>query len=180
MIPGKSRGMYQALQNILHGAGAITGATLGGLVSDAMGWRICFLAQAPVSLASLVLAYIYVKNMCHATSHIDTRLSLWRRLDLTGASLLFVGLVLQLVAMSLGSEMSWSHPVVVVTFVASILTIVLFVFQERSCKATPILPLRMIMGRERVALLASNVALGTMAYGVSGTTDMLHTIRNEH
>lgn len=80
--------MYQAFQNILHGTGAIAGATLGGFLSDVVGWRMCFLAQLHASMVSLVLAYYFVKDMEHAATRLLIQQSLWQRLDLAGASLL--------------------------------------------------------------------------------------------
>jgi MFS family permease len=174
LVPGKHRGMYQALQNVLHGAGAVAGATLGGFLSDRMGWRMCFLAQTHVSMMSFVLAYFFVKDTNHGNSSDPKQRSISQQLDLAGASLLFIGLVLQLTAMSLGSEMSWSYPAVVITLIASIITLVMFVLQERRCKTTPILPLKLLLGRERIALLISNIALSITSYGVSGTSRTLH------
>lgn len=57
MIPFERRGMYQAMQNVLHGFGAICGASFGGAIADTIGWRWCFLLQVPVSIIALALGY---------------------------------------------------------------------------------------------------------------------------
>lgn len=160
--------MYQALQNVLHGTGAICGATLGGVISDAVGRRVCFYSQVPISLAGMVLAAIVVKpSLVPEQRGTSIWATAWRRLDLVGATLLFVGLVIQLAALSLGSEQSWSDPEVGILLAISLLTLVLFVFQESRCKATPVLPLGMLTGRERCSLLISNISVGMSVYGVS-------------
>ncbi|RSL90558.1 hypothetical protein CDV31_015655 [Fusarium ambrosium] len=167
MVPDKHRGMYQALQNVLHGLGAICGATLGGTISDSVGWRTCFFAQAPFSLVAFILAYNIIPGKHTAPENTATRhCSSWRQIDVAGASLLFFGLMFQLTAMSLGSDLSWAHPSVIVMLTASSLLMVAFVAHERGEQATPILPLGMLVGRERVALLICNVSLGVVAYGL--------------
>ncbi|KAF4337734.1 multidrug efflux transporter (Eurofung) [Fusarium beomiforme] len=150
LIPKKHRGIYQAFQNILHGTGAICGTTLGGFISDTIGWRICFLSQVPVAMAGLCLASTVVRKR---DSQRSDGANLWiqakSQLDLLGATLLFAGLVLLLAALTLGVERSWDDPLVVALFLG-----------------LPILPLVMLKGCERVALLISNISLGITAYGI--------------
>lgn len=170
--------MYQAMQNILHGSGAICGATLGGVISVAVGWRMCFLAPVPIAMAGLTLAAMVIKP--EKTQAADEGAeeeqgkrgtsifrSIIQQLDLLGAALLFTGLVIQLAALNLGSERSWTDPVVIAPLIISIVILGGFLAQEYRCKVLPILPLNMLVGRERIALLISNICLGVTAYGVS-------------
>ncbi|ERS97606.1 MFS drug transporter [Sporothrix schenckii 1099-18] len=60
LIAPEQRGMYQAGQNILHGVGAILGASLGGTLAGWLGWRFAFLVQVPICLAALVVARVVV------------------------------------------------------------------------------------------------------------------------
>jgi MFS family permease len=159
--------MYQAIQNVLHGAGAISGATLGGFMADRIGWRLCFLTQIPFCVTSFVLAGLFLKETSPARDATVQNRPLLERLDLVGAGLLFFGLVFQLIAMSLGSDTSWSNPAVVALFAASITTLVTFCIHEHRCKATPILPLRLLAGTQKVAMLLANITIGVIAYGVS-------------
>ncbi|GAB1201649.1 hypothetical protein APSETT445_000232 [Aspergillus pseudonomiae] len=46
LIPFRRRGMYQALQNVMHGFGSICGASLGGSIVDTIGWRCVILLGA--------------------------------------------------------------------------------------------------------------------------------------
>lgn len=133
-----------------------------------MGWRTCFLAQVPIAVTAFVLARIFVRSEeSDSTDYTAPSLPIMERLDVLGTTLLFAGLMLQLTGMSLGSEIFWVHPLVVATLLASVVLLCLFIIHERNSKATPILPLRLLVGKERVALLLSNVCLGVTAYGVS-------------
>ncbi|KAF5700613.1 multidrug efflux transporter (Eurofung) [Fusarium globosum] len=167
LIPKKQRGIYQAFQNILHGSGAICGTTLGGVLSDTIGWRICFLGQVPVALAGLCLAAKVVKTEDRQRADVAI---LWNQtisqLDLLGAALLFAGLVLLLAALTLGVERSWDDWLVIMLFSVGVVLLMAFIVQEYRYKGLPILPLDMMNGYERVGLLVSNISLGITAYGI--------------
>lgn len=39
IVPLRERGVWQGYMNIIFGAGTATGAPLGGLLADSLGWR---------------------------------------------------------------------------------------------------------------------------------------------
>ncbi|QSS65788.1 hypothetical protein I7I51_06637 [Histoplasma capsulatum] len=109
MIPFKERGMYQAVQNVLHGFGSICGASIGGSIADTIGWRWCFLLQVPVSILALVVGHLVVINQSHyqnvnREASKTTLSAIWNRVDLSGSFLLIVGLSSQLVGLGLGDH----------------------------------------------------------------------------
>ncbi|KAJ9156229.1 Mfs transporter [Pleurostoma richardsiae] len=171
LVPQKQRGMYQAFQNVLHGLGSICGASLGGLICDAIGWRFCFLLQVPVSVAALIIGKLAIpeKLKVEGDNNFDLqakRPSKWEQIDLSGAGLLFTGLSLQLAAMSMGSNgMSWANPAVVICLVCSCLLLAGFFTVETKTRAIPIMPLGMLKSTERAALLIINACLGISGYG---------------
>jgi len=166
--------MYQAMQNILHGFGAIMGASLGGVIADAIGWRFCFLLQVPISLAVLLIAGSVVGSRQEPESdEHDTleqplnRQSTWQKIDFSGACLLFGGLSLLLVALSMGSnEKSWDNPYVLACLGSSVLMLVIFFIVEGRTKAIPLMPLEMLKSIEQASLLLANICFGLGAYGV--------------
>ncbi len=202
--------MYQAVQNILHGVGSILGASLGGTIAGAIGWRFSFLLQVPVSLAALVVAHIAVPAKItprHAprvgkpgsrdadampavlgNALADPLLevedvapdvepgtppggpkakSTWAQVDFLGALLLIAGLSTLLAALSAGSnELSWTDPLVVGCLAGGLGLLGAFLVVEARTTAVPLLPLSMLHGVERVALLIANVNLGIASYGV--------------
>jgi MFS family permease len=171
IIPLQNRGMYQAAQNGLLGFGAICGASLGGVIADSIGWRWCFLCQVPVSMAGLIVGYLVIKNPPPSeTVGIDEsrQISLWRRIDFTGATLLVLGLSAQLTALSLGgNQYPWSDTRVILSFVVSVVILLVFIWVELRTKALPVLPMSMLKGRVVVSNMVSNVLVGMSAFAVS-------------
>lgn len=53
-VPLRERGKWQGYVNIIYATGASTGAPLGGILADSIGWRWAFLLQAPLCLAAFV------------------------------------------------------------------------------------------------------------------------------
>ncbi|KAG5290752.1 vacuolar basic amino acid transporter 2 [Histoplasma capsulatum G186AR] len=170
MIPFKERGMYQAVQNVLHGFGSICGASIGGSIADTIGWRWCFLLQVPVSILALVVGHLVVINQSHYQNvnreASKTALSaIWNRVDLSGSFLLIVGLSSQLVGLGLGgNELPWSSPWVILSLVASVLILGLFLYVEATTSAMPVIPPHMLRGKLAVSAQISNVCVGLAAY----------------
>jgi len=172
IIPLQNRGMYQAAQNGLLGFGAICGASLGGVIADTVGWRWCFLCQVPVSMAGLIVGYLVIKNPPPDEAIVGTdaskQMSLWRRIDFTGATLLVLGLSAQLTALSLGgNQYPWSDTRVILSFVVSIVILLVFVWVELRTKALPVMPMSMLKGRAVVSNMVSNVLVGMSSFAVS-------------
>ncbi|KAK4150727.1 major facilitator superfamily domain-containing protein [Chaetomidium leptoderma] len=168
MIPFKQRGMYQAMQNVLVGFGAVLGASLGGVIAESIGWRWCFLLQVPVSVLALVVGYFVLENPPCIVPVLDPKhpfLSAMRRLDLSGAVVLVIGLVVQLLGLSLGgNDFRWDSAVVVGSLVGSVVLLFVFVKIESTTKAIPMIPLRMLQGWRSTAVQLTNVFSGMAAY----------------
>ncbi|KAK0643973.1 major facilitator superfamily domain-containing protein [Cercophora newfieldiana] len=168
MIPFRQRGMYQAMQNILVGFGAVLGASLGGAIADTIGWRWCFLLQVPVSVLALIVGYYVLENPEHTVTklHPNNRFrSALRHVDLSGSSLLVVGLLVQLLGLTFGgNEYSWDSMIVRVLLVGSTILLFGFVFVEARTTAIPIIPLRMLKGWQPTAIQLTNVFSGMSSY----------------
>ncbi|KAL2162505.1 hypothetical protein VTH06DRAFT_7419 [Thermothelomyces fergusii] len=168
MIPFKKRGMYQAMQNILYGLGAVLGASLGGLIAERIGWRWCFLLQVPVSVVALVVGYVVLENPPPIVPVSDPKhplLCALRRLDFQGALVLVLALIAQLMGLSLGgNDLPWDSPIVIGALVGSVVLLVVFLGIEAGTKAIPIIPLRMLHGWQPPAVQLTNVFSGMAAY----------------
>jgi MFS family permease len=180
IIPFKERGMYQAVQNVLHRFESICGASLGGLIADTIGWRRCFLFQVPVSLLALVVGYYVVKDLKPQQIIIGDQAvqvksqSLWKQIDLSGAVLLVLGLSAQLAALSMGgNDYPWSDWRVIVALVVSVILLAVFVLVEATTKAILVMPISMFKGCLAISNLLSNVCVGMAAYSVSSMIDCL-------
>ncbi|KAL1852829.1 hypothetical protein VTK73DRAFT_9127 [Phialemonium thermophilum] len=191
MIPFRHRGMYQAMQNVLVGFGAILAASLGGMIAESIGWRWCFLLQVPVSLLALFVGYLVLENprgtlagggerLRGDEEHDDPLRSRWSRwqsrlggwwsdfvryIDITGATVLVMALVLQLAGLSLGgNEFAWCSAPVVASLAVSVAMMALFVVTEARTTAMPVIPLGLLSGWQPAAVQLSNVFSGMCAY----------------
>jgi MFS family permease len=171
LIPLQNRGMYQAVQNGLNGFGAIAGASTGGLIADTIGWRWCFLCQVPISLAGLVIGYLVIKNLPPEETGIanddESKPSMLRQIDISGAVLLVLGLSVQLAALSLGgNQYPWSDIRVIASLVTSFVVLAIFVVVELKTRALPVMPMHMLKGRATISNMISNVFVGMSSYAV--------------
>jgi len=173
MIPFKERGMYQAVQNLLHGFGSICGASLGGLIADTIGWRWCFLFQVPISFFALLVGYFAVRDFKPRELVVDGDLvsidsrSIWGHIDLSGSILLVLGLSAQLAALSMGgNDFEWASWQVLLSLALSIILLGAFIVVEMRTNAIPIMPISMFKGGLAVSNILSNVCVGMAAYGV--------------
>ena len=95
----------------LVGAGApVIGLVVGGPVVAALGWRVIFIAQVPLSLAALALAYFVLR---------ETPRREREPLDLAGAGTLAGATVSALLALTIGSRLGYDSPVVVALLVSA-------------------------------------------------------------
>lgn len=129
IIPAPKRGLFQGFQNILLGVGSILGASLGGIISETIGWRYCFLFQVPVSTLGLIFGYFYLKNQKELKE--DSTIG---DIDIQGSLLLVTGLTLQLLALYSSSTNA------LYLGAASLFLLLIFVRVELNTRRTPIVP----------------------------------------
>ncbi|KAH2313232.1 hypothetical protein KXW25_003500 [Aspergillus fumigatus] len=167
LIPFKRRGMYQALQNGMHGFGSICGASFGGSIVDTVGWRWCFLVQVPIGLFALITGHLVLHLPRHHQTFGQGRgfRAILRYVDLSGALLLILGLSSQLIGLSLGgNELPWSSIWVILSLMASLFLLGLFMLVEEKTPAVPLIPSRMLRGIMPVSTQIANVCVGMAAY----------------
>ncbi|KAH3669204.1 hypothetical protein WICMUC_005043 [Wickerhamomyces mucosus] len=151
LIPISKRGLFQGFQNILIGVGSILGASLGGVISETVGWRFCFLIQVPVSLTGLIFGFLYLENQKDIVSSKGVK-----DIDIQGSFLLIIGLTLQLLALNTGSYL---------LFVASIIVLYIFVAIEFKTERIPIIPFKRIQGPSNYLVLFISTLTGFANYG---------------
>lgn len=144
IIPLKERGVWQGLTNIIYAAGASSGAPLGGLLADLVGWRWAFLGQAPLCLLAFVAVVFALK--LPTNEHKDWRTNL-RRIDFLGALVLVSAVFCLIFGLDRGSNVSWSLPISYGPLIASIFAFTLFILVERNIAAEPFAPGHIIFER---------------------------------
>ncbi|KAI3121418.1 hypothetical protein CBS147330_7920 [Penicillium roqueforti] len=178
IIPFRQRGMYQAIQNVSYGFGAICGASFGGAIVDSIGWRWCFLLQVPVSLFALVMGYVVLKFPTrHTESSPGRTRGIWHQIDVLGACLLILALSVQLVGLSLGGNiLPWTHLWVILPLVSSVVLLAAFVAVEAKTTAAPLIPLKMLRGQLAVSTQIANVCVGMAAYAYLFTLPLMFQV----
>ncbi|GFG11442.1 MFS drug transporter, putative [Aspergillus udagawae] len=179
LIPFRRRGMYQALQNGMHGFGSICGASFGGSIVDTIGWRWCFLVQVPVGLFALITGHLvlHLPRPSQTCGQGQSFRAILRHLDLSGALLLILGLSSQLVGLSLGgNQLPWSSIWVILSLLASLLLLGLFMVVEAKTPAIPLIPSRMLRGLMPVSTQIANVCVGMAAYAFLFTLPLLFQV----
>jgi len=126
VFPPEERGKALGLNGTIVAAGLVTGPTVGGVLTDALGWRSIFFVAIPVGLLSIPFASLILK---------EERISMPRGMrrepfDWPGA-VLWAGFLFSLLfALNRGPDIGWSSPAIVALFVASAFLVVGFVLVE--------------------------------------------------
>ncbi|KAK9460155.1 major facilitator superfamily domain-containing protein [Lipomyces oligophaga] len=171
LVPLRRRGVFQGFGNIMFGSGAALGGVFGGFITTRFGWRWAFLMQMPLILISTFAIQFGLRlpnkhvldNISDSESDYDEdedavivgeeteherEKRLLRRVDFAGAFTLVIALVLFLFAVSIGgNQVSWSHPLVVVSLPLSIIVLLLWAYIELYVAAEPIIPVQLLKDR---------------------------------
>ncbi|HMO55269.1 MAG TPA: MFS transporter, partial [Tepidiformaceae bacterium] len=155
------RGKYIGLFTGMFGLASVAGPPVGGFLTDHLSWRWVFYINVPVSLVAMPAIWF---NLPRKVPHLSPRL------DLVGALLLSASSVALLLALVWGGEEHpWGSVQIVGLFVASAVSLVLFIFQE-SRHPEPILPLHLFRNQ---VFLVSNTVVFMFGLGVFGAFSFL-------
>ncbi|RDA92122.1 hypothetical protein CP533_6094 [Ophiocordyceps camponoti-saundersi (nom. inval.)] len=160
IVPLRDRGVWQGYLNIIFAAGTSTGAPLGGLLADSLGWRWSFLVQTPLCIVAWVAVY-YVLDA--PTTSRDKWLAKLRQIDFAGAFVLVLAVVALLVGLDSGSNLGWSHAFTITSLTLSVPLFVVFVLVESKFATHPFAPGRVIFHRDLFACYLANF-LGSAGY----------------
>src|SRR5712692_8031559 len=138
----------------LGGVMIAIGPVVGGYLTTAMSWRLIFIINLPFAALAAWAAMRHLPESRHETAGV--------RLDYVGAVLAALGLGGVIFALTVGPD-GWETPIVLVTGVAGIITLVSFVLVERSSRH-PLLPLAIFRSRQ---FTAAN-AITFVIYGALG------------
>ncbi len=123
LIPPRERGRYSGMFGAVFGVASVVGPLLGGLFTQHLSWRWIFYINLPLGIA----AFLVLGAVLHIPVRHERRL-----IDWLGASLLVAGVtMLLLVTVWGGHQYAWTSLPIIGMSVAGVVTLVLFVFQER-------------------------------------------------
>ncbi|WFD31315.1 hypothetical protein MSPP1_002349 [Malassezia sp. CBS 17886] len=166
LVPLPSRGVYQGLTNIVYGLGVGTGAPLGGLLSDTVGWRGAFYLQTPVLAVAFILLNVLIAHDEPASGDLSTWAKV-RRIDFSGV---FVFAAVPLAALYALARLSTGDvPLcdarVLAGAAAAAAAMVLFYLIERFHARVPIISLEVLARRTGWTSLMANFAISICAMG---------------
>ncbi|KAK8238015.1 vacuolar basic amino acid transporter 2 [Phyllosticta capitalensis] len=149
----RERGKWQGYINIVFATGASTGAPLGGILADSIGWRWVFLFQPPLCIVAVIAVSCILKLPKRAESHWKAKLA---RIDFLGALILISAVFLLLLGLDRGSNVCWTDRLAIISLACSIPLFCIFVFVEIKIAAEPFAPGHIIFERSLFASYICN------------------------
>lgn len=98
IFPPEKRGAAFGIWAAAAGLAAVTGPTVGGLLTTAFSWRAIFFVNVPIGIATLVLVYLIMPELTIHRKH---------RLDVPGVALASAGLFAAIFALIEGQRYDW-------------------------------------------------------------------------
>ena len=149
----RERGKWQGYINIIYAAGSGSGAPLGGLLADSIGWRWAFLAQAPLCVLAFIAVSLALKLPKRDSSHWKEKL---RRIDFLGALALVAAVFALLLGLDRGSNVAWKDKITIICLALSAPLVALFLFIEVKIASEPFAPGHIIFERSLFAAYLCN------------------------
>ena len=146
-FPPQKRGQAFALYGVAVVVAPVVGPTLGGWITDNYSWHWCFLINAPIGFAALLLVNMFVEDSASAKKK---RLELNKKANFDFVGFLLIATALGALEMVLdrGQIYDWFGSTFIITF-ATISAVAFALFIPWALlRAEPILDLRMLMTRQ--------------------------------
>jgi len=164
---GKERARAFGVFGAISGGGAAIGLIAGGALTEYLDWRWCLLVNLPIAIVTVAFA---IPLLHESKAHGDTRF------DIPGAVLSIVGLVSLVYGFTEAAKQvtdpdgtvhtqGWTDPVVLAWLGAAVVALVAFVLVERKV-ANPLLPLRIVLNRNRGASYLIFLLVGAGLFGM--------------
>ncbi|TFC96045.1 MULTISPECIES: MFS transporter [Cryobacterium] len=159
IISPRDRGKYAGLFGAVMAVGTVGGPLLGGVVTDAFGWRWNFFIALPVAIVAIVLL--------QRTLHLPPRIKRVVRIDYLGAVLITGGVSLLLIWVTLaGSQFEWASVTSFAMVLGAGLLLILAVVVEFRAPE-PIIPLGLFRNRTFTLATIASISVGVAMFGTS-------------
>ena len=135
---GDERGAAIGTWTAWSAISTVVGPLLGGWLIGITSWRVIFLLNVPIAIATIVLVRTHLPRATRAREAVSV--------DFTGAAFCVAGLGSFVFGFIEQPQLGWSNPAVPGTIVAGAACLVAFVVYE-SRTAMPMLPLRLFASR---------------------------------
>ena len=152
----KERARAFGVYGAIAGGGGAIGLLLGGVLTEYASWRWTLLISTPVALIAAVAAVRFVG---------ESRAEGNTRYDLPGAVTSTGGLVALVYGFTKAASDGWDAPLTIGLLVAAVALLVAFVVIETRT-SHPLLPMRVILDRNRGGAFLSALLIGVGLFGV--------------
>jgi EmrB/QacA subfamily drug resistance transporter len=152
----KERARAFGVYGAISGGGGAVGLLLGGALTEYASWRWTLLVSTPIAIAAALAAVRFVS---------ESRAEGNTRYDLPGAFTSTAGLVALVYGFTKAGTDGWGSGVTISFLVAAVVLLVAFVVIELRSKH-PLLPLRVILDRNRGGAFLTALLIGVGLFGV--------------
>ncbi len=159
VFPPEKRGQAMGLFAVGVVMAPALGPTIGGLMTDAFGWRSVFVTALPLPIVGMILGWIFLPSR-------DNPGTPRPRFDAAGFLLLMTGTAALLTGLSSGQEHGWSSDEVVTELSIAFAAFVAFILWELRCKA-PMLNPRIFANRGFACASAVAAVYGGALFGTT-------------
>ncbi|MDE3113897.1 MAG: MFS transporter [Chloroflexota bacterium] len=156
LYPPRERPRVQGYTGAVWGLSSVVGPTLGGFLTDNIGWRWVFYVNLPIGILAVALVLYAIPWTRTVHRH---------KIDYRGVALLVAGLVPLLTAFSITSDHAWTSPEVLGLLAFAAVALVAFFFNERSA-TEPIVPFGLFTDR---TFTVSTIVGFLVTFGMFGT-----------
>jgi EmrB/QacA subfamily drug resistance transporter len=148
----KAFGIYGAIA----GGGGAVGLLLGGLLTEYMSWRACLYVNLGFAIPAALAGFALLRQEARAARP---------RLDLAGVLTASAGLFGLVYGFSKAETDGWGAAITLGCLAAGVVSLTVFVMIERRVKH-PLLPLRVVLDRNRGGAYLAVAAAGAGIFGV--------------
>lgn len=156
---GTARARAFAAMGTISGLGLALGPTLSGWLVDGLGWRLGFGVFVVPGLVLIAGTWLMSESRAESAP----------RIDVAGAATFIAGIAAFMLALTQGSSLGWTSPVVLGLLACTLVLLTGFVLIERRA-VSPILYLSLLRKRRFMGWL---LAAGTMSMGFVGILSFL-------
>lgn len=159
IISPRERGRYMGLFGAVMAVATVGGPLLGGVITDAFGWRWNFFVSLPIAVAALIMVQ---RTLPH--SSVSSRRP---KIDYLGIVLLSTAVSLLLIwVTSGGSSFDWWGTETILMVGGALVAAVLFVVVELRT-SEPLVPLTLFRDRTFTLAVVASIATGIAMFGAS-------------